>query len=286
VKRVCVLVCTCLLLLSTAIMPSVALAAESTPPGVLDIAVLYPKLNGLITDTFTFEVGLKNLTDKALNCALTVTGPNMWSIYMTPQADTTKKISAVRLSPTGEYDFVEYIEVMVTPPADAIIDPGDYPIVFTADSGNATISTQLTAVITGSYSLKVVPVNGLYNTTATAGKGSIFSLDIQNLGTAPVTAIDFFSDKTEGWLVGVSIAGIDKLRAGADQVVDLTIIPPANSIPGDYYFSFWAKGVEGAGSADIRVTVESPTMWGWIGLIIIILILAGMVYLYVAFRRR
>jgi uncharacterized membrane protein len=286
VKRVCVIACTCLLLLSTAILPSVALAAESTPPGVLDIAVLYPKLNGLVTDTFTFEVGLKNLTDKALNCELIVTAPTMWSIYLTPQSDTTKKISAVRLSPTGEYDFVEYVEVIVTPPADAIIDPGDYAINFTADSGNATISTQLTAVITGSYSLKVVPVNGLYNTTATAGKSSIFSLDIQNHGTAPVTAIDFFSDKTEGWLVGVSIAGIDELRAGDDQVVDLTIIPPAKSIPGDYYFSFWAKGVEGAGSIDIRVTVEAPTMWGWIGLIIIILILAGMAYLYVAFRRR
>jgi uncharacterized membrane protein len=274
------------LLLSTAILPTTILAAESTPPGILDIAVLYPKITGLITDTFTFEVGLKNLTEKALNCELTVTGPNMWSIYLTPQSDSTKKISAVRLSPTGEYNFVEYIEVIVTPPTGTTLEPGDYPLTFTADSGDATISTELTAVITGSYSLLVVPVNGLYNTTATAGKSSVFSLDVQNWGTASITNIDFFSDKTEGWLIGVSIAGIDELRPGNDQVVDLTIIPPAKSIPGDYYFSFWAKGLEGAGSADIRVTVETPTMWGWIGLIIIVLILAGMVYLYVAFRRR
>jgi uncharacterized membrane protein len=292
VKRFFVVLCLCFLLLGlTPLLPVTALAQEGSTSNQLGLSVLYPKVSGLATDTFTFEVELKNLSGVARYFDLVITGPTQWSIDITPASDTSKKISAIRLEPitveAGQTAYGQSITITAIPPTKPIIvEPGEYTIKLDVSSGDIKASAELVAVITANYSLKVVPVDGLYNTKANAGKNNVYWVYIQNTGAAAVNNIDFLCDKTEGWKVGVSLSGIDTLNPQDTREVGLTIIPPAKSIPGDYYISFWAIGQQAAGSVDVRVTVETATVWGWLGLIIIVFIVAGLGYLYIAFRRR
>ena len=291
-KRFFVVLCLCLLLLGlTPLLPVTALAQEGSTSNQLGLSVLYPKVSGLVTDTFTFNVELKNLSDMAHYFDLVITGPTQWSIDITPASDTSKKISAIRLEPitvvAGQTAYGQSITITATPPTQPIIvEPGEYTIKLDVSSGNIKASTELVAVITANYSLKVVPVDGIYNTKANAGKQNWYPVIIQNTGAAAVNNIDFLCDKTEGWKVGVSLFGIETLNPQDTREVGLTIIPPAKSIPGDYYISFWAIGQQAAASIDVRVTVETATVWGWLGIIIIVLIVAALGYLYIAFRRR
>jgi uncharacterized membrane protein len=298
VKRAFIVLCLCLLLFGlTPLAPVTALAQESSTSNQLQLSVVYPKVSGLATSTFTFEVELRNLSEEARYFDLVITGPTQWSIDITPASDTSKKISAIRLEPikvvAGQTSYGQSIAITATPPAKpVIVEPREYTIKLDVSSGDIKASTELVAVITATYSLKVVPVDGLYNTKANAGKNNWYPVNIQNTGTDAINNIDFLSDKTEGWRVGVSLFGIETLNPQESREVGLTIIPAAKSIPGDYYISFWvigqqaAAGEQVAGSIDIRVTVEAATVWGWLGLIIIVLIVAGLGYLYVAFRRR
>jgi len=268
------------------LLPGIALAQDSSTSDHLELAVLYPKLSGLITDTFTFEVGVKNNDTVVHNCDLVISRPNQWTVYINPSSsDTATKISTVRLAPTGEVNFLQYIYVVATPPTESIIEPGEYPIKLDVISGDIKASLELAVVITASYYMTINPVGEQSNTTATAGRGSVFSVDITNAGTGPITGIEFSTDMAEGWKVEFSIAGIDSLKAQTDWVVDLTIIPPVKCPPGDYYVTFWAKGQQTEAKIDIRVTVETATIWGWAGLIVIVLIVVGLAYLFFAFRR-
>jgi uncharacterized membrane protein len=36
----------------------------------------------------------------------------------------------------------------------------------------------------------------------------------------------------------------------------------------------------------MRVTVETPTIWGWVGVIIIIIVVAGLIGIFMRFGRR
>lgn len=285
-KRVYIILCLCFLLLGlTPLLPETALAQGSSNSNQLELAVLYPKLSGLVTDTFTFDIGVKNNDTVAHNCDLVISRPSQWTVYINPSGDTTTKISNIRLAPSGETDYIQYVSVVATPPTQTIIEPGEYPIKLDVVSGDIKASLELAAVITAFYNMTIDPVGGLNNTTATAGEGSVFSVDISNLGTASITGIEFSTDMAEGWKVEFSIAGIDSLKAQNDWVVDLTIIPPVKTSPGDYYVTFWAKGQQTEAKIDIRVIVEAATIWGWAGLIVIVLIVAGLAYLYFAFRR-
>jgi uncharacterized membrane protein len=286
VKRVYIILCLCVLLLSlTPLLSGIALAQDNSTSDQIELAVLYPKLSGLITDTFTFEVGVKNNDTVAHNCDLVISPPSQWTVYINPSTDTATKISTIRLAPTGEVNYLQYIYVVAMPPTGSIIEPGEYPIRLDVISGNIKASLDLAAVITAFYNMTINPVGGQNNTTATAGRGSVFSVDISNLGTAPISGIEFSTDMSEGWKVEFSTAGIDSLNAQTDWVVDLTITPPVKCTPGDYYVTFWAKGQQTEAKIDIRVTVETATIWGWAGLIVILLIVAGLAYLFFAFRR-
>jgi uncharacterized membrane protein len=69
-------------------------------------------------------------------------------------------------------------------------------------------------------------------------------------------------------------------------VLTLIILPPSDAMVGDYTVSFWAYGTQTGAVADIRVTVTPPTMWGWVGAIVSVIIIGGLFFVYTRFRRR
>ena len=69
--------------------------------------------------------------------------------------------------------------------------------------------------------------------------------------------------------------------------VPFIIKPPTETIAGDYVVSVRASGKQtSANEIDIRVTVESPTIWGWVGVGIILVVIAGLAVIFMRLSRR
>ncbi|MFH1169582.1 MAG: NEW3 domain-containing protein [Chloroflexota bacterium] len=255
------------------------------PPETLNLAPTYPKLEAVAGGSFTFEVGFKYQGNDARVFDMQVTTPSGWQVYITPQYQTSTKITALRLEPG--YSFSDKVEVVVSSPYYPIPDPGEYKITFAASSGDLKASTELTAVITASYSMSMSSDSGLYNTTATAGESRTFSMKLSNLGTAAISNITFSPTKPDGWDITFTPDKIDTLDPVSQQSVGVNIKPPPKAIAGDYVITVRASGKEAsADQQQIRVTVESPTIWGWVGVAIILLVVAGLVVIFMRFSRR
>jgi uncharacterized membrane protein len=131
------------------------------------------------------------------------------------------------------------------------------------------------------------PAGDRYNTTVTAGKDSFFAAQIANLGTADIDKVNFSSTKPEGWTIEFTPDTVDSLEALNVQTVDVNIKPPPETIAGDYQITLRASGSQSiAQDLNIRVTVESPTIWGWVGVIIIVLVIGSLVVIFMRFSRR
>ncbi|MDP6043089.1 MAG: NEW3 domain-containing protein, partial [Dehalococcoidales bacterium] len=259
-----------------------------TEPSI-EIRALYPTLEGIAGEEFVFEVEFQHIaasmTDEPVIFNLLTTTPPDWEIYMTPPYEKEKKLSAISLKPG--FTFTDKTRVVVSPLFWPLPEPGEYKITLTADSGELKDTIELTANITARYALVLLPSEERYNTTATSGKDNYFAVTAGNLGTAAISDIKLSADKPAGWTVEFTPEKLDSLKAIDSQTIDVNIKPPPETIAGDYSISLKASGAQStARDLDIRVTVESPTIWGWVGIIIIVLVVAGLVLVFLRFSRR
>lgn len=288
--------CLCLLLVGILVIsqPATVLAQDRTPlkegEERLHMDAVYPKVEGTAGESFEFEVKLQYLTylgqGEARVFDLVTTGPKDWYIYMTPRYEQEKKILGVRLEPAATA-LGETIRLVAIPPFWLEPEPGEYTITLEAISGELKGSLKLTAVITARYALGLVPAEERYNTSATVGKDNYFSLEVLNIGTAAIDNVTFSSSKPEGWTIDFSPDKVDSLAAGNTQTVDVNIKPSPRTIAGDYLVTLRASGKQTSASGiDIRVTVETPSIWGWVGVGIIVVVIGGIIVVFMRFSRR
>jgi uncharacterized membrane protein len=156
-----------------------------------------------------------------------------------------------------------------------------------ASSGEVKDTIELTAIITVVYDLGLIPTLERYNTSATAGKDNYYSIDVWNYGTATLDFITFDSYKPDEWTINYSPAGISSLAAGDFQTIDVNIKPPPEAVAGDYSITLRTSGEQvSARMLKVRVTVDRPSIWGWIGVGIIVLVIAGLAFVAMRFSRR
>jgi len=255
------------------------------PEPTIEIAPTYPKLEAVYGAGFEFELDLKYTGIEPREFNLRLTAPEGWTVYTTPQFDTAKRISAIRLEPG--YTAGNKIKLLATAPFWPLPEPGDYKITLEAISDEIKGSTELTATITAIYNMALVPTTERYNTTVKAGKDNIFSIEVQNQGTAAIDNITFSSLKPTGWTIEFTPEKIDSLSAIDSKTIDVNIKPPTETIAGDYQITIRTSSEQvSREEVDIRVTVETPTIWGWVGVGIIVLVIAGLAYIFMRFSRR
>jgi uncharacterized membrane protein len=285
----------CLLLLAmmaTFCLPSIALAQdgeEEEGPQIeekITLTPLYPKVESIAGGTFEFNVQFSYIGLEPNVFDVKFTSPKGWDVYMTPRYEKEKKISSVTLTPslTGKEEFI----VTATAPGWPLPEPGDYKIVIDATSDTVSGSTEVTAIITAYYYMKMVPTNERYDTPAKSGEDNIFSISIGNLSTDFVEDIKFSSSNPEGWSVTFNPDKIEVMEAFSEQTVEITIKPPAKTVAGDYMISIRAAGKQASADdkMDIRVTVETPSIWGWVGVAIIVIVIIGLILIFMRFSRR
>ena len=276
--------CFLLFSLMSVFLPGAVLAQEE-PEEKIEISPIYPKVDTIAGGEFVFEVEYLFVGSDPRSFELRPTVPKGWEAYMTPQYEKDKKVSAITLKPA--FSFGEKTRLVVRAPFFPLPDPGEYPVILEVASGELKATVELTAVITARYSLLMVPVTERYNTTATSGEENVFSIAVGNLGTAAVDNIKFSSTKPEGWTIDFNPEKIDLLEAFDEQTIDVSIKPPTDTIAGDYQIKLRGSGTQAStDEVTIRVTVESPTVWGWVGVGIIVLVVAGLIVIFMRFSRR
>ena len=258
----------------------------------IELRQLYPALEAIAGEEFVFEVEFlytgASMTDEPRIFNLVTEVPKNWNIHMTPPYEKEKKLTAISLKPG--FTFTDKTRVVAMPPFLPLPEPGEYSIILEvvdAETGELSDTVEYTAIITARYNLILAPVGDRYNTNATAGEDSFFSAQVVNLGTADIDKVNFSSTKPEGWTIEFTPDTVDSLEALKVQTVDVNIKPPPETIAGDYQITLRASGSQAfAQDLTIRVTVESPTIWGWVGVIIIVLVIASLVVIFMRFSRR
>jgi len=172
-----------------------------------------------------------------------------------------------------------------------LLEPGEYPITVEVSSGAIKESIDLKAVISSKPAIDMTTPSERLNAEATAGKESTFPIIVRNTGTADLVGVTVKSATGKyptGWTVKFNPEKIDKLVVDGEQEITVTVKPPEKTIAGDYMVTIEAEPESKAiqKSMDIRITVLTPTIWGWVGVGIVVLVVIGLVFMFWKLGRR
>jgi uncharacterized membrane protein len=117
--------------------------------------------------------------------------------------------------------------------------------------------------------------------TAMQGKEANLSFYVKNSGSATHNNVRFLSVKPENWKVEFKPESVPSLAPGDIKQIEVTVTPPEEALVGDYAVSLSVEGEKTTKDMDLRVTVKASTAWGWIGIGVIIAVIAGLVFLFV-----
>lgn len=246
----------------------------------LQVSASYPVLKGATDTTFEFTVDVINKSENERNVNLTATAPPGWDVGFKP-FNELKQISSLRV----KGGHTETLSVQVKPSHDA--QSGSYPIIAHISSDDATTDVKLSVVLTGTYSIEAGTPSGLLSLDAYAGKPANLSIYVRNTGSAVNHGISLSAFKPENWKVEFNPASIESLAPGEVKQVEVTILPALQALVGDYSVSLIANGELGSvKTVEIRTSVKTPATWGWVGIFIIMFVIAGLGGLFLWLGRR
>jgi len=245
----------------------------------IQITTSYPVLRGQTDAKFEFSIEVMNKieSDRILN--LSAIGPEKWEINFKPSYET-KLISSLRIKGSQS----QTVAVEVNPPKDA--SPGEYPILVRISSGDKKAEAKLMVILTGIYKIDAGTPTGILSLEAMPGKSAIFSVFVKNTGSAINRNITFSSFKPENWEVNFKPEKIDALEPNALKQVEVTVKPAPQALVGDYSVGVLVNGEKADKTIEMRVTVKASTAWGWIGIGVIIIVIAGLSGLFIWLGRR
>jgi uncharacterized membrane protein len=243
------------------------------------ITTSYPVLRGPSDAKFEFSLQVENKMDEDRVFNLVAQGPNDWEINFKP-AYEDKYISSLRLK-GGQSKSVA---VQVKPALNA--EAGEHPIEVTVSSGESKAQAKLKVLLTGTYKIDLGTITGLLSLNAQRGKEANYSLYLKNSGSAMQREISFLSVKPENWKVEFDPEKLENVQPGDVKQVEVKITPDEGALVGDYSVVVNAKGERASDNMELRTTVKASAVWGWVGVGIILLVIAGLCALFIFLGRR
>jgi len=239
----------------------------------------YPVLQGPSDATFEFSVEVDSKLDEDAVFDLLAQGPQGWDINFKP-AYETKYISSLRIKSKQSTS----VAVEVKPATGT--KAGEYPFNVKVSSGDANAEAKLTVILTGTYGLEVGTPSGLLSLEARGGRPANMSFYVKNTGSAVNQDIKFMTFKPENWKVEFKPEKIDAIEAGDLKQVEVIITPYEDALVGDYSVGVNVEGEKASKTIEFRTTVKASAAWGWIGIGIIVVVIAGLFGLFRWLGRR
>jgi uncharacterized membrane protein len=234
-------------------------------------------LQGPSNSTFNFSAKLMNRTADKQLYALFASAPRGWNIIF--------KVAYQQVTSTSvEANSTQDVAIEIKAPES--VEAGKYKITAGAAANSTSANLDLEVVITGSFSMDLTTQTGLLNTSITKGEEKRLDLIISNTGSSELSNIEFECSGPVNWDAKFDPKKIAKLQPGKSEKVILMLKPDKKAIPGDYAATISAKTVETSSKASIRVSVETPMLYGWIGVFIIMIALGSVYYLFRRYGRR
>ncbi len=242
-----------------------------------ELSVDQPNLEGDTGSSFSYSATIQNRTAEEQNYALTSSAPEGWAVQYKADGDNVTSVTVDANSETS-------VTIDVTPPENATADTYEIPIQV-AGSGTSAEET-LEAVITGTYDLNVTTPTGNLSTDITAGDSRVIDIVVENTGTAKLTNIELSATTPPNWESEFDKSTITEIEAGESKTVKATLTAGDDALAGDYVTTISASATEASAEADFRVSVQTSTLWGIIGVLIIVGVLGGLYYIYRKYGRR
>lgn len=236
-----------------------------------------PNMEGHANSSFTFNADLKNSTAEAQLYALQAKAPRGWDVTFKANY---KQATSVNVAPNSTED----ITIEIEPPAQ--VEAGAYKIPVRAITSTTSADLELEVVITGTYEIQLTTPRGLLSAGITAGDEKRVELVVRNTGSATLRDIEFDFSAPTNWDVTFDPKEVGKLEAGKVAQVFATIKADDNAIAGDYVTTIEAKTPEASSEATFRMSVKTPLIWGWVGVLIILAALGSVFYLFRKYGRR
>ena len=101
-----------------------------------------------------------------------------------------------------------------------------------------------------------------------------------------LTNLNLTSSAASNWDISFDESTIDLLEAGATKEVTAYITPDSDAITGDYVASITAANDVATSTASLRVSVKTRTSWGLAAVAIIVVLGAGLGYVFKKYGRR
>ena len=239
----------------------------------------YPVIRGPSDAAFEFSVEVDSRLDKEAIFDLFAQGPKGWDINFKP-AYETKYISSIRLKANQN----QTIAVEVKPAINSAA--GEYPISLRVVSGEARAEANLTVILTGTYALDAGTSSGLLSLEARQGVAANVSFFVKNTGSAVNHDIKFMTFKPENWKVEFKPERIDQIEPNGLKQVEMIITPYEEALVGDYSVGVKVEGEKASKTLEFRTSVKASAAWGWIGVGIIVAVVAGLFGLFRMLGRR
>lgn len=234
-------------------------------------------MEGHSDSTFTYSAVLRNRTTQKQTYAFSAQPDQGWDVRFKADGNS---VTSVEVEPNTE----KSITIEVKPPEQ--IKAGTYEIPISATSGDTTANAKIEAVVTGTYDMKFSTVDDRLSADVGAGSERKLTFVVQNTGSAELQDLSFSSAAPTDWEVSFEPSSITSIAPGESKQVQATIKSSKKSLPGDYVVSLTASSANKSANADLRVTVKSSVLWGWVGVLIILAVCGGIYYLFRKYGRR
>lgn len=243
------------------------------------LATQYAEQEGASGTAFTFSTTIQNNTPNEQNYSFTAKAPDGWSVTFFPSGESTQ-VAAITVPARSS----QAMDVVVTPSADVEADTFTIPI--SAISATETLETELSVTIKGTYLVTLSTPSGRLSFDAVANQQSAVTLQVSNQGNVDLQNVNLTSSAPTGWTVEFSESTIEILEAGATREVTAYVTPSEDAMSGDYAMTISVKNTSASDSEDFRVTVKTETIWGVVGVGLLVLVMAGLWVVFQKFGRR
>ncbi len=242
-----------------------------------EFTVQQSNMQGNANMTYTFNTNLKNTTGEKQQYALISEAPRGWAVTFKVNYQGA---TSVIIEPNSS----QLIAVEVRPPERT--EAGTYKIPLRVANNVTSAELPIEVVITGSFSMELTTPTGLLSTDLIAGEAKQIELKLINTGSSELSDVRFEPTNPVNWAVTFNPTKLDKLQPGRSASVYATIKADKKAIPGDYVTTIDAKTPESSSKISFRISVETPLLWGWTGVLIILAALGSVYYLFRKYGRR
>lgn len=250
------------------------------PAGEDKLKAEYSELTGPADATYNFRLELTNNGSSEQVYSLGADVPAGWKVAFKPSGESQEVASI----PVKEGE-TKGINVSITPAVN--VEAGEYTIPVYAASSAGRVVEELKIIISGTYRMEFTTPSGRLSTDVVAGKSKKISMQLENEGSAPLSNVKLSASSTpDNWTVEFEPETVDYLEPGGIAEVTATITADGKAIAGDYVLTMRASAKETTDSTTFRVTVKTSTLWGVVGIALVVLVGAGLYWVFRTYGRR